>query len=248
MSRAVAAPASPPASKAGGARYLERSELPLMSLVFLLPLIISYELGTRYFTTAAQRGRDEQIIAFSLMRQFFHLLGAQGRHLPALAVVGVLLAWHIARKDSWEIDLRVLLGMAVESAILTVPLILIGIALPRYFPLAAFTSAKNDRLILALGAGVYEEFFFRLALFALFSLLLKDALGLGPVVTHLFVVVSSGILFAAYHYLSPAEHFLLQVFVFRTIAGVYFGIIFLVRGFGITCGAHCFYDLLITAF
>ncbi len=247
MTRAISAPATTAAPVQEAAfNYLGRSEMPLISLVFLLPLIVLYEVGTRYFTTAARHGRDEQIIAFNLMQRFFAFVGADGRHLPAMSVAGVLLAWHIARKDSWEIDIRVLLGMAVESGLLTIPLILLGIALPRYFPLAAVAGPRADRLILALGAGVYEEFFFRLALFALLSLLLRDLLKAGRTATHLLVVATSAISFSAYHYLSPNEHFQLQTFIFRTIAGAYFGVVFLMRGFGITAGSHCFYDLFIT--
>lgn len=247
MSRAISAPRAPTVpTDPAGFNYLDRSELPLISLVFLLPLIILYEVGTRYFTTAAQHGREEQIIAFSLMQRFFMFFGAEGRHLPAMAVAGVLLACHIARKDSWEIDIRVLLGMALESGLLTIPLILLGVALPRYFPLIAVTGPRTDRLILSLGAGVYEEFFFRLALFIILSLLLRDLLKAGRATTNLLVVAISAVSFSAYHYLSPNEHFHLQTFIFRTIAGAYFGIVFLMRGFGITAASHCFYDLLIT--
>lgn len=247
MSRAISAASAPPAATEQAAfRYLDRSELPLISLVFVLPLIVLYEVGTRYFTTAAQHGREEQIIAFSLMQRFFTFVGAEGRHLPAMSVAGVLLAWHIARKDSWQIDIRVLIGMAVESGLLTIPLILLGVALPRYFPLTAATSAQTDRLILSLGAGVYEEFFFRLALFTFLSLLLRDLLKAGRTTTHLLVVAISAVSFSAYHYLSPNEHFQLQTFIFRTIAGAYFGIVFLTRGFGITAASHCFYDIIIT--
>jgi hypothetical protein len=234
------------AAERTGFNYLHRSELPLTSLVFLLPFIVLYEVGTRYFTTAALQGRDEQIIAFSLMQRFFLLVGGSSRHLPAMTVVAVLLISHIVRKDPWQIDLRVLLGMLVESGLLAIPLILLGVALPRYFPLAGMTGPLTDRRILALGAGVYEEFFFRLALFAVLSLLLHDLLKTQRVITNLLVVATSAIAFSAYHYLSPNEHFQLQTFIFRTIAGIYFGIVFLTRGFGITASSHCFYDIIIT--
>jgi hypothetical protein len=35
-------------------------------------------------------------------------------------------------------------------------------------------------------------------------------------------------------------------FVFRTIAGVYFAILFAIRGFAITAGTHAFYDIIAT--
>jgi uncharacterized membrane protein len=62
-----------------------------------------------------------------MLQGFFALFGATGRHLPALAVVSILLAWHIARKDCWSISLRTLLGMAAESVALGVPLIVFGL-------------------------------------------------------------------------------------------------------------------------
>src|ERR1700712_4206472 len=85
--------------------YVQQATLPLPALVLLLPLILAYEVGTQYFTTAALHGHEQQIIAFSKMQEFFRLFGATGRHMPAMALVAMLLAWHIARKDSWKIEL-----------------------------------------------------------------------------------------------------------------------------------------------
>lgn len=236
--------------------YLQKATLPLPSLVLLMPLIIIYEIGTQYFTTAARHGHDQQIIAFSKMEEFFRLFGANGRHMPALAVMGMLLGWHIARQDSWKIQLETVLGMAAESVLLGLPLLLLAFMINRFFPLIglqanasvslAAQSPISDRLIMDLGAGVYEEFVFRLVLFTLFSLLLKDVLKMRDRWVYVLMVVLSAILFSAYHYWSPTEHFASRVFTFRTLAGIYFGAIFMCRGFGVTAGSHCAYDIIIT--
>ena len=42
----------------GPVGYWRESELPLASLLFLLPLIVIYEVGTRFFTSGASAGRD----------------------------------------------------------------------------------------------------------------------------------------------------------------------------------------------
>ena len=228
---------------AGG--YFAESELPFTSLIFLLPLILIYEIGTRYYTTAAQHGRDQQIIAFTMMQRFFRLFGVHGQHLPAVAVVTVLLSWHVASKGRWHFNWSTLLGMAAESVLLALPLIALARELARYFPLAAVESTRQDVIILSFGAGVYEELVFRLCLFALLSFALKDALQLHSFWVHLGVVLFSAIAFSAYHYLSPFEHFQPRAFIFRTAAGAYFGLIFLLRGFGITAACHASYDLLI---
>jgi membrane protease YdiL (CAAX protease family) len=54
----------------------------------------------------------------------------------------------------------------------------------------------------------------------------------------------SSILFAAYHYLGQ-EAFHWRTFAFRTAAGAYFGAIFVLRGFGVTAGAHAAYDVIL---
>jgi membrane protease YdiL (CAAX protease family) len=135
--------------------------------------------------------------------------------------------------------------MVAESLLLALPLIAFAVELSRYFPLAATPSAPQDKIIMSVGAGVYEELIFRLILFNLLGFALKDSLQLHPFWVHLGVVLISAFAFSAYHYLSPLEHFQWRTFMFRTVAGAYFGMIFLLRGFGITSGCHTSYDLLI---
>lgn len=251
-----AAPAESLLPTAGG--YVRRATLPLPSLVFLLPMIVIYEVGTRYFTTAARLGEDQQIVAFSKMQEFFDLFGATARHMPALAVVGILLAWHIARNDVWQVKLSTVVGMFFESIVLSLPLLLLAFAVNRYFPEVGLSaqsadsgplhSAMQDRIIMDLGAGVYEEFVFRFVLFTLLSLVLKDVLKLHGILAYGLMMLGSGLIFAAYHYCSPTEHFILRIFAFRALAGVYFGAIFLLRGFGITAFSHSAYDLIVTLF
>src|SRR5882757_3136734 len=79
--------------------YYRESQKPLSSLLFLLPLIILYELGTWLYASDPFHGTETRIIAFNLMRDFFNFFGATGKYLPALAVIGILLAWHIAHRD-----------------------------------------------------------------------------------------------------------------------------------------------------
>lgn len=247
MSRADAAAgnarqrSSPAANLAAGVSgYFRRSELPWHSLLFVLPMVVLYEIGTRQF---ASRPVETRIIAFTMMRDFFLLFGASGRYLPAIAVAGILLAWHIARKDPWDIHLPTLAGMGFESISLAVPLVLIGYLFRHYLPLLAAEHWRGD-VVLSLGAGIYEELVFRLACFAVLHLVLVDFLGLPKRSGILLVVLLSAVLFAAYHYLG-SETFQLRSFAFRTIAGIYFGAIFLCRGFGLTAGSHAAYDIMI---
>lgn len=245
MTRALSAPAGLEVDGSPHRQYLRESQQSLTCLMFLLPMILAYEVGTAYFTTAAQHGREQQIVAFTLLQRFFRLFGVHGQHLPALAVAMILICSHIISKERWQFSLTTLAGMAAEATLLALPLIALGRELARYFPLAIHHANRHDVIIMSFGAGVYEELVFRLIFFSILSLLLKDVLRFDSFWMHLLVVATSGLAFSAYHYLSPVERFQWRSFVFRTVAGGYFGVIFLLRGFGVTAGCHAFYDILI---
>jgi hypothetical protein len=241
MSRAATTRPAEAAPRTGPEDYLGQSELPLASLLFVLPLIVLYEVGTRHFVA------NERIIAFNLMQDFFNLFGASGKYLPALAVVGILLTWHIARNDPWRVRPGTLLGMGLESAALGLPLIAMSVLSALYLPLMP-TSQEDWRglFVLSLGAGIYEELVFRLIAFTLLHLILIDLINLPRFAGLLLMVLISAVLFAVYHYLG-SETFEWRSFLFRTSAGVYFGAVFLLRGFGITAGAHAAYDLTVVS-
>ena len=268
MSRAVVAGVDAgPGAKSGAPRragapggYFEHSRSPLASLEFVLPLVIVYELGTHGLAAEGTRGAPQHVIAFTLMQQFFGLFGATARHLPGMAVVGVLLAWHVARKDPWKVRWPTLGGMAAEGTFLCLPLLAMSVVLAHLFrelPLAGTTAAmaaraapSGDLLVLCLGAGIYEELVFRLILLTLLSLLVKDLLLFPGWLTAAVVVVLSALMFSLYHYLG-AEVFhwgsvaSWRTFAFRTLAGIYFGVLFLTRGFGVTAATHAAYDILV---
>ena len=256
MTRAVAASRvseSTPAKEAPSTRsptlprgYFRRSELPLASLAFVLPFVILYEVGTHYFAVDPVSHTETHIIAFKLILEFFGFLGATGRYLPALAVAVMLLSWHIARNDAWKVMPGTLAGMTLESMLLAIPMWIFGFAFMRYLPLFGISGAWRGNMVFSLGAGIYEELIFRLVAFTFFHLFFRDVLLMPKGWSNLLMVLISAILFAGYHYLGN-ETFQLRSFVFRIIAGVYFGILFIVRGFGITAGAHAFYDIFATS-
>jgi hypothetical protein len=218
--------------------YFKQSEKPLASLVFILPLVIIHEVGWRFV--------GARLLAFSLLHQFLSLLGAPGLLLPALFLVGILLGWHIASRDKWTVHVDTILGMALESFLLALPLLALAGAIARWriHPLLAAGGPWLDQVVIAMGAGIYEELIFRLIGFTLLNLLLVDLLGISKTRSTLLMVGLSGVGFSLYHYLG-SEQFSWRTCLFRSIAGIYFGGIFICRGFGITAGCHAAYDIII---
>lgn len=223
--------------------YLARSHNPLTALLFILPILVLHEIGVRYFATLSAHALEYRVAAFSLMTRFFHACGASGRYLPALAVVAILLSWHVARRDCWKLNFHLLPLMALESAIWALPLV--GIYLlcapssPHYLPVGEWKLMAT----LYLGAGVYEELIFRLAAFSVLSFLLSDLARLPTKWTTPLIVLVSAIAFSGYHMLGLTQ-IPWQSLVFVALRGTYYGIIFIERGFGISVGVHTSYDIL----
>ena len=107
-------------------------------------------------------------------------------------------------------------------------------------------------IITGIGAGIYEELVFRLILICLLLLFFQDLLRLDYGSSIILAVIVSAALFSAHHHiillngrLSWTAPFAWPVFVFRVLAGVYFAVVYSVRGFGITAGVHAFYDIMV---
>jgi Type II CAAX prenyl endopeptidase Rce1-like len=96
-----------------------------------------------------------------------------------------------------------------------------------------------------LGAGVYEEALFRLALIPALLGAMR-LLQTPPVLAGTLAVTGSALLFSlAHHAGAPGEAFTWFAFIFRWMAGVFFAWVFVVRGFGIVVGTHAAYDILV---
>jgi hypothetical protein len=109
-------------------------------------------------------------------------------------------------------------------------------------------------LLTGIGAGIYEELIFRLILIGLSMIFLETILGIRHIRAVIISVIISSVLFSLHHHFvflngqftRTADIFTMTRFTFRTVAGVFFAIIFAVRGFGIAAGAHAFYDIIAT--
>lgn len=233
--------------------YWAVSRAPLESLLFTMPLVLFYEAGVLYLGRGMPRNGADVWLRTLLDRLGF---GAYFL-LPAATILG-LLAWHHLQHDRWRVSGRVLVGMAVESLLLATLLIgLAGLqqslwpeswAAPPHCEIEAGGDLMIDaarRLVGFCGAGLYEEVLFRLLLLPSLAWLL-GRLGFAPALAWFVGVAASSLLFSGAHYVGPfGEPLELFSFTFRTIAGCFFGLLFLVRGFGITAGTHAAYDMLV---
>ena len=123
---------------------------------------------------------------------------------------------------------------------------IVGPAITANGPLATLPTAT--KVMLALGAGLFEELVFRVALVSLVGFVAGRIFGWRPVIAGLTAVIVSALFFAAFHYIGPyGDPLHLDSFVFRFLGGLAFSTVYVLRGFGITAWTHTLYDLLVIA-
>lgn len=234
-----------PVEEPAGDTYWAISRTPLTSLVFSLPLVLAYEGGVLLLGHGSPRnGADVWL------RQLLDGLGFGAYFLlPILMVVG-LLAWHHVAHDRWHFSAGILLGMAAESLLWAFLLIGIARLQESLWPLAVEQGHGPMMGLLArfvgfCGAGLYEEVLFRLLMLPAVIWLL-ERWGQTRLSAAISGMVLTSLLFSGAHYVGPlGDTFSLYSFTFRTLAGLFFSLVFLARGFGIVAGAHAAYDLLV---
>jgi membrane protease YdiL (CAAX protease family) len=102
------------------------------------------------------------------------------------------------------------------------------------------------QVVTYLGAGIYEEALFRLALFSVVLGLLRRVEVSGLLALPV-AAAATAVLFALAHHVGPyGEPYSTDRFLFRLAAGVYFALIYQLRGFGIAVGAHACYNVMVS--
>lgn len=246
--------------------YLERTSRPIYALMFLIPFIVFYELGTIFINTDILDKSQVRVVAFVWLQRILEYIGLGGKFAwvaPPLVVVVILVWLQVASRKSWSFIVSDVVPMAAECVLLAGPLLVLSLFLNNSAPATSAAvllqqGAVVSRSLLAevvtgIGAGIYEELLFRLILICLLMIIFQDLLQVGHSSAIILSVLVSAAMFSAHHHLvffegrfSLAAPFAWPVFIFRTVAGIYFATVFAIRGFGITAGTHGFYDILAT--
>jgi len=112
--------------------YLERTARPISAIIFLLPLIIFYEVGTFSINTDVLHQSQIRVVAFVWLQNLLESLGFGGKLAwvaPPFAVVVILMALQITSGKPWRFWFGDVAPMAVECVLLAVPLIVLTLFL-----------------------------------------------------------------------------------------------------------------------
>jgi hypothetical protein len=148
-----------PAVAAPSDDYWDEARRPLACLLFLMPLLVVYEVGVWWLAPLwngiPRNGAD------AWLRGGLALAGLDAVWLLPAVVVGGLLAWHHRRRDPWRVSSSVLVGMLAESLLLAFALIIVGQTQDLVFQHCVYPfgeSSRGRQVTVALPADVPDEY------------------------------------------------------------------------------------------
>jgi len=230
-------------------QYLESSRGILYSYLICLPLLILYEV----LILLTQPDADYMIrISVDLWFKslFSHLgLNAISATLYAAALFGAIIIYQ-KRKQLKYIKKKYFGYMLAESLIYAIFVSLfISVFLTFLLNLsgnAPITELSKPQLIaLSLGAGLYEELFFRVILVSLL-LYIFQKIFTSYNTSFIFAATIAALIFSGVHYIGEfGDFFTFSSFLFRFLFGLALNVIYVKRGFGIAAWTHAIYDLIV---
>ena len=232
--------------------YWQASRAPRYSLPFALPLLLCYQTLAVFLSRGPHPLRNGADV---ILQSFFvAIAGTRGPLLFMICLIalGLWLVVRDARARGSRLRASVFWAMLGESVVLALAFgVVVGGLTSRVIgALQALTLAPGGdldlgtRLMVSLGAGIYEELLFRVVLVALIAAAARSVLGWRPVPAGALATVLGAAIFSAFHYIGPyGDRLEVYSFVFRAIAGLFFSALYLLRGFGITAWTHALYDV-----
>jgi hypothetical protein len=246
--------------------YWVASRAPRYSFVFALPLLVLYEALAAVLSSGGTGIRNGADV---LLKRPFELLagqyGAIAFGLTAITLCVILIVRDM-RRSGRQLRGGVFAWMLAESAVLAVACgVVVGVATTQLLGalggLATAADASSatalalspvegmglaTRLMVSLGAGLYEELLFRVVLVSAIAFVARRALGMSVVGAGIVAAVLGALVFSGFHYIGEyGDPFTVQSFVFRALAGLFFSALYLLRGFGIAAWTHALYDVMI---
>jgi membrane protease YdiL (CAAX protease family) len=227
-------------------KYMADTRRPIYSAALVLPFFLIYHAGTFFFRSTYINGAD------ALIARLLGALSVHSMFASALVLLACFIIWQWRTRASWEISSRRLLLLFGESLFFAALMFVIFAHLPLMLggaPVSRGVPAGLEKLVLYCGAGIYEELVFRAFLVSALVLAATRLFHLNRTAAAVWSSVAAALIFSLFHYLGPAgDPFSVGSFLQRAWGGLYFSLLFVSRGFGVTAAAHAFYDMIVGIF
>ncbi len=233
-------------------QYFTNTHTLLYSFLLSLPLFLIYE-----GLILISQPNTENIVRISVdvwMKSIFTNLGVNAVSFSLLAMM--LIGFFIVYKERdrlKEVRFVYFIILFFECLIYAIVFAFISNALVSLLLNMAATEPVESltylqKLALSLGAGLYEELFFRVILVSLLVLIFNKLFGKKWAAV-IAAVTLSALLFSAVHYMGDmGDLFTLNSFLYRFIFGLILNGLYVWRGFGVAAWTHAIYDVLVITF
>lgn len=229
--------------------YLKNSAEPLQATALALPLLLLYGVGI-VVLPQARNGADlvTSLVCAAMAGFGTHAWAGYLGFYGLLTAANLLLIRHLVRAK--QFSPRYFWAVMAESAVYAIVVGLLAGTwthdvthlLQAVVPLAATErTGPLTGVVVSAGAGLHEELVFRLIGLAGLGRAWIGPQWRQPSRRLAVLLLATAVLFSAVHHI--VEPFSLQAFVFRTFAGLLFGLLFLLRGFAVAAWTHALYDV-----
>ena len=232
--------------------YFRDTNTLLYSYLISLPLLLMYEV--LIFVSQPDSSQMVRISVDVWIKSLFSLLGHNV--LSITLIVVALLGIYILYRDREKLStlrFSYFLTMFFEAAVYAYLLaLLISQTLETLLQAIQVTPIESlttlQQLALSLGAGLYEELFFRVILVSMLLFLFKYLFSKKWMAVAAAVLLAAFI-FSAVHYVGAlGDPFTMGSFLFRFLFGLALNGIYIWRGFGMAAWTHALYDVMVVAF
>jgi len=229
-------------------RYFKKTGGLLYSYLISVPLLLLYEV---LIIISQPSGVSTRISVDIWFKSLFSYLGwdAISATLIIAAVVGGIIVYQ-KRRELQTVRKSYFLIMICEAAVYAVFAALVISNIVDFLLLQSANGlpasfSKLQLIALSLGAGLYEELFFRVILVSLLIFFFNIFFDKKKYAVVLSVVVAAFI-FSGVHYVGEyADSLVLSTFLFRFLFGLALNLIYVIRGFGMAAWTHAIYDLIV---
>lgn len=230
-------------------RYFSSTHSLLYSYLISLPLLLLYE--ALIFLSQPDTEQAVRISVDVWIKTLFSYIGKDILSITLIfvALLGVFILYRERDRLS-TLKISYFFTMLIEASAYAFVLgLLISTAISGLLqavqPTAVEQLSTLQQLALSLGAGLYEELFFRVILVSALLFIFKRLFSKKFIAFGLAMILAAGI-FSFVHYIGAfGDPFTFSSFLFRFIFGLALNAIYIWRGFGIAAWTHAIYDLIV---
>jgi membrane protease YdiL (CAAX protease family) len=230
-------------------RYFSSTHSLLYSYLISLPLLSLYEI--LIFLSQPDTDQAVRISVDVWIKTLFSYIGKDilSITLILVALLGVFILYRERDRLS-TLKMSYFFTMLIEASVYAFVLgLLITTAISGLLQVVQPTAVEQlsilQQLALSLGAGLYEELFFRVILVSALLFIFKRIFSKKIVAFGLAMILAAGI-FSFVHYIGAfGDPFTVGSFLFRFLFGLALNAIYIWRGFGIAAWTHAIYDLIV---